>query len=164
MPQNDLFLNTLREWMEAAMHRSFHAFIRHTRESDLSLSQVNTLFRLFHRGPGSVNDLAGHLGVTKAAVSQLLDPLIAAGLVQRTENPEDRRMKLIALTAEGRLLVEKIRNTRHAWLSDLSGGLSEDEKAQLLPAINLLNQKTRELSPEGDLHCQPDTKENEGNN
>jgi len=159
MSDSDPFLNSLRAWMEAAMHRSFHAFIRHTRQSDLSLSQVNTLFYLYHRGPGSVNDLADHLGVTKAAVSQLLDPLIAAGLIQRSENPEDRRSKLIALTEKGQTQVEKSRDMRHAWLSELGAVLSDSEKQQLLPAIRLLNQKTRGLAPEHQGRCQPDAKE-----
>jgi DNA-binding MarR family transcriptional regulator len=159
MSQTDPFLTALRAWMEAAMHRSFHAFIRHTRQSDLSLSQVNTLFYLHHRGPGSVNDLAEHLGVTKAAVSQLLDPLIASGLAQRSENPADRRSKLIALTEKGQTQVKKSRDTRHAWLSELAQVLSEAEKAQLLPAIQLLNQKTRSLAPEHHRDCQPDAKE-----
>lgn len=158
MSQSDPFLDSLRAWMEASMHRSFHAFIRHTRESDLSLSQVNTLFRLYHRGPGSVNDLAAHLGITKAAVSQLLDHLISAGLAQRSENPEDRRSKLIALTEKGQTQVEKSRDTRHAWLSELTQVLTDGEKAQLLPAIQLLNQKTRELLPYHHPPCQADAK------
>jgi len=149
------FLNALREWMEASMHRSFHAFIRHNRESDLSLSQVNALFRLYHHGGSSVNDLANHLGITMAAVSQLLDPLIAAGLVLRSENPRDRRMKLIALTENGKGVVEKSMATRHAWLSELTRVLSDTEKVQLLPAIKLLNQRTRELKVEGNRPCEP---------
>ena len=158
MPQQDLFLDTLREWMETAMHRSFHAFIRHTRESDLSLSQVNALFRLYHRGPASVNDLAAHLGVTKAAVSQLLDPLFTAGLAQSSENPDDRRMKQIALTAAGRRQVEKSMNTRHAWLINLAQGLSESEKEMLLPAIQLLTRRTLEIEVE---RCRPDCQKND---
>jgi len=154
LPQEDQFLDALREWMETAMHRSFHAFIRHNRESDLSLSQVNALFRLHHHGPGSVNDLTRHLGLTKAAVSQLLDPLLGAGLVQSTENPDDRRMKLIALTDKGRRVVEKAMNTRHAWLSDLALALTETEKAQLLPAIRLLTRRTLESDIErGQQDC-----------
>lgn len=141
------------------MHRSFHAFIRHTRQSDLSLSQVNALFRLYHHGSGPVNELANYLGITRAAVSQLLDPLFDAGLVLRSENPDDRRVKLIALTDKGRLVVEQIMNTRHAWLSELSQVLSESEKAQLLPAIQLLNQKTREIPADCHRPCRQDAKE-----
>ena len=139
------------------MHRSFHAFIRHNRESDLSLSQVNALFRLHHHGSGSVNELANYLGITTAAVSQLLDPLFTAGLILRSENPDDRRMKLIALTEKGKLLVEKSMNTRHAWLSELSQVLSDSEKEQLLPAIRLLNQRTRKLNVERNPLCKHDS-------
>ncbi len=146
MPQDDPFFDALCEWMEMSMHRSFHAFIRHIRDSDLSLSQVNSLFYLYHRGPGSVNDLANYLGVTMAAVSQLLDGLISAGLVLRSENPDDRRMKLLALTEKGLALVEKSKFQRHAWLSDLSEVLSDSEKEQLLPSIELLVQRTHDLS------------------
>lgn len=139
------------------MHRSFHAFIRHNRESELSLSQVNALFRLYHHGASSVNDLASHLGITMAAVSQLLDPLIDKRLVLRSENPEDRRKKLIALTEKGKGLVVKSMNTRHAWLSELSGVLSDAEKESLLPAIKLLNQRIRELRIERNRPCEPDS-------
>jgi len=140
------------------MHRSFHAFIRLIRKSNLSFSQVNTLFRLYHHGPGPVNDLAHHLGITMAAVSQLLDPLMAEGLVLRSENPNDRRMKRIALTEKGRLLVEKGMHTRHAWLSELSEALSDSEKAQLLPAIKLLNQRTQDITGERGRLCRPEAK------
>ena len=157
MSAEDTFLAALREWMEASMHRSFHAFIRLNRESDLSLSQVNALFRLYHHGASSVNDLANHLGVTMAAVSQLLAPLIDKGLVLRSEDPQDRRKKLIALTEMGKDLVNKSMNIRHAWLSDLSQILSEDEKENLLPAVKLLNQRTRELKVEGKKPCEPET-------
>jgi len=157
LSDEDTFLNALREWMEASMHRSFHAFIRHNRESDLSLSQVNALFRLFHHGASSVNDLANHLGITTAAVSQLLDPLIVGDLVLRSENPKDRRMKLIALTEKGQAMVEKSMNTRHAWLSELSRSLSDAEKEELLPAIKLLNQQTRKLKVVGKRPCETDS-------
>ena len=70
-----------------------------------------------------------------------------------------RRMKLIALTDKGKTQVEKSRDTRHAWLSELSQVLSDAEKAQLLPAIRLLNQKTRNLPVDHHPPCQPDAKE-----
>ncbi len=156
MAVEDIFLSALREWMEASMHRSFHAFIRHNRESDLSLSQVNALFRLYHHGGSSVNDLAHHLGITTAAVSQLLDPLIDKGLVLRSEDSQDRRKKLIALTEMGKELVKNSMNTRHAWLSELSRELSDAEKEELLPAIKLLNKNTRKLMVDGNQPCKPD--------
>lgn len=132
------------------MHRSLNAFIRHNRESDLSFSQVNTLFRLYHHGPSSVNALADHLGITKAAVSQLLDPLIADGFVVRSEDLEDRRKKLIELTDAGRELVKKSMRTRHAWMEDLVKEFSVEEKERILPALQLLTTRSRTLYKDHD--------------
>jgi DNA-binding MarR family transcriptional regulator len=47
-------------------------------------------------------DLADLLGVTKQAASQLLDAMELGGYVQRRDDPEDARAKLVALTPRGR--------------------------------------------------------------
>jgi DNA-binding MarR family transcriptional regulator len=149
------FTNTLRDWVEVSMQRSMHAFIRYARSSALSFSQVNSLFRLYHHGTSPVNDLADHLGISMPAVSQLLAPLEETGLIQRTEDPNDRRVKQIALTEKGTLFVKDSMRARHAWLDDLSHLLSDDEKDQILPALQLLTRCAHQLkgkSHQDDLH------------
>lgn len=145
MLENDQFLNLLREWAEVSMRHSMHAFIRHNRESGFSLSQINTLFRLYHHGQCGVNDLADHLGVTKAAVSQLLDHLVDAGLLLRSEDPHDRRSKQIVLTEKGSQTVKMTMRARHAWVDDLALTLSAGEKEYILPALSSLVEKSRQL-------------------
>jgi DNA-binding MarR family transcriptional regulator len=138
MSEEALFLKTLRSWAENAMHRSMHAFFQHNRESGLSFSLVNTLFHIFHHGPASVNNLAKHLGITKAAVSQLLDHLFETGLILRMEDPDDRRAKRILLTEKGEQAVRSGIAARHAWLKSLAEKLSPSEQAQILPGLQLL--------------------------
>ncbi len=152
MSDQDLFLTALREWVEESMHRSMHAFIRHNRQSSHSLSQTNSLFRLYHRGASPVSDLADHLGITMAAVSQLLAPMEETGLIQRTEDPDDRRVKMIALTEKGAQTVREAMRARHAWLDDLAALLTGEEKETVLPALLLLNQTAQQLRIE--LHRQ----------
>ncbi len=145
MSNGDLFLNTLRELIETSTHRSMQAFIRHNRQSSLSLSQVNTLFRLYYHSPSPVNDLADHLGITMAAVSQLLNQLIDAGYILRTTSAEDRRVKLITLTEQGLLSVMKSIHARHAWVEDLADLFTQNEKEQLLPLLQIMNERTQTL-------------------
>jgi DNA-binding MarR family transcriptional regulator len=145
MSGNDPLAEALREWVEASMHRSMHAFIRYTRKSALSFSQVNTLFRLHHHGASPVNDLADHLGISMPAVSQLLAPLEETGVIQRTEDPNDRRVKQIALTDKGTQFVQESMSARHGWLDDLTASLSDEDKDQILPALLLLNHYARQL-------------------
>ena len=52
-------------------------------------------------GPKSQLALAQYLGLDRTVMTYLLDDLEAAGLVQRTPDPADRRVRRIALTGEG---------------------------------------------------------------
>ena len=145
MSGQEAFIEALRNWMEESMHRSMHAFIRHNRKSSLSLSQISSLFRLYHHGACPVNDLADHLGITMAAVSQLLAPLEENGLILRTEDRTDRRVKRIALTEKGTRRVQESMLARHAWLDDMAALLTAEEKDQILTAINLMNKHAGQL-------------------
>ena len=49
-----------------------------------------------------VSELAERVGVTKQAISQLLDDLEGAGVVARIADPADARGRLVVFTAEGR--------------------------------------------------------------
>ena len=53
-------------------------------------------------------DLASMLGVTKQAVSKLLDPMEAAGLVRRLTDPGDARVKIVELAPRGRKLLAAV--------------------------------------------------------
>ncbi|MFG2312484.1 MarR family winged helix-turn-helix transcriptional regulator [Streptomyces sp. NPDC048566] len=50
----------------------------------------------------TVTDLAGHLGVTKQAASQLVEELVRKGYVRRLPHPDDARARLIVPTERGR--------------------------------------------------------------
>ena len=54
--------------------------------------------------------LAQRAGVTKQAMSQLVADLVAKGYVERREDPNDRRSRIVLLTEKG---MEAIRSARH---------------------------------------------------
>jgi DNA-binding MarR family transcriptional regulator len=60
------------------------------------------LLRALELRPMTLTALGAFLGVTKQAVGPVVDDMEAAGLVERRPSPDDRRAKLVALTAEGR--------------------------------------------------------------
>lgn len=60
------------------------------------------VIRALHDQPLPLARLAELLDVTKQAAQQTVDEMQAAGLVERRDDPEDRRRKLLALTADGR--------------------------------------------------------------
>ena len=60
------------------------------------------VIRALHDRPLPLARLAELLDVTKQAAQQTVDEMQAAGLVERQDDPEDRRRELLALTADGR--------------------------------------------------------------
>ncbi len=73
--------------------------------------------------PRTMSEIATFLRCDNSNVTGIVDGLEARGLAERTASPGDRRVKLIALTAEGRRLRARLmREARKppAWLKNLS--------------------------------------------
>ncbi len=83
-------------------------------------------------------DLAASLGIEGPSLVRLIDSLITKGLIERSEDGRDRRAKLLRLTPEGLILVDRIRKT----VTDLEDGLfssfDDDEIAQFADLVQRL--------------------------
>src|SRR5262245_10345643 len=76
---------------------------------NLSPSQFNVLNLLHGKPTGSSQiDLSRDLIMHRSNVTGLVDRLQARGLVQRTDDPVDRRVYRVVLTSEGATLLERI--------------------------------------------------------
>jgi DNA-binding MarR family transcriptional regulator len=144
MSSSDPFVTTLHSWIEIFMRRSMHNFIRYSKESGLSMSQIGALFRI-HRVTCGVSDLGDNLGITKAAASQMLDRLVQQELILRTEDPNDRRSKKIILSEKGCQTLQDSMDARQEWLNELAVILSPSEKEQIISALNILIQRTKQI-------------------
>ena len=150
MSDTDPFVSTINQWLEVFRGRATRNFIRYARESGLSMSQLGTLFHLNKMGSSGVTDLGDHLGVTSAAASQLLERLVKQGLIQRTENPNDRRVKQIELTEQGCHVLEEAIWVQQGWLKELAQMLTASEKNQIVQALDLMIAKTTILNQKQD--------------
>lgn len=129
------------------MHRSMREFKRFMDATGLSFSQINILMRLFHGGSAGVSEIGDQLGVTNPAASQAVDRLVQLGLIERTEDPEDRRAKRLALTQKGRTLIEKGVEVRSQWIEGLTDALTPEQQNMIISALTLLTEaahKTKE--------------------
>lgn len=73
-------------------------------ELDLHLGQEMVLEALWTRGALSQSDLAEHSGVRRATITVALKPLERAGLIERTCDPDDRRVMRVVATEKSRQL------------------------------------------------------------
>jgi DNA-binding MarR family transcriptional regulator len=106
------------------------------RPGELSFAQYGMLFGLGEAGELSVRELALAADLAPATVTQMLDSLEAAGLVERVRSRRDRRVVLISLTERGAELVA----ARRARFEPLwRGALAEFGEDELLIAARVLD-------------------------
>jgi DNA-binding MarR family transcriptional regulator len=133
------------------MRRSMRELVQFSKDSGMSMTQLSTLMHLHHQGACGVSDIGSHLGVTSAAASQMIDRLVQQGLLERSEDPLDRRVKQIRVTAKGRQLIEAGIKARRSWMEDLTTALTPEEQARITQALVLLTQAAGRLERSGQL-------------
>lgn len=82
----------------------------------------------FERAPG---ELAEHTMVTTGAMTKRVDRLERAGLVSRRASESDGRGRVVALTPQGREVIDRAFSEHMANERRLLAALTEDEAAQL---------------------------------
>jgi MarR family transcriptional regulator, transcriptional regulator for hemolysin len=94
------------------------------------------LLHLHNLGDGvRQKDLAASIGIEGPSLVRLLDTLSTKGLIRRLEDSTDRRAKLLFLTPEGQLLVDRIQETVMSLENQLFGAFSEGEISRIADCI-----------------------------
>ncbi|HVH04164.1 MAG TPA: MarR family transcriptional regulator [Amaricoccus sp.] len=75
---------------------------------ELTTTQFAALAKLAERGPLSQNQLGRATAMDAATIKGVVGRLVTRGLVATTPDVEDRRRLVIALTAEGRALHDRV--------------------------------------------------------
>jgi DNA-binding MarR family transcriptional regulator len=103
----------------------------------ISLEQFHVL-RHIRSGFRSVADLAEKKQISRSAVSQAVEALVAKGLVTRTQESEDRRCVLLGLTPRAAKVLEENYEENRAWMREVMAGLDEAELAAVGRAMAIL--------------------------
>jgi MarR family transcriptional regulator, 2-MHQ and catechol-resistance regulon repressor len=110
----------------------------------LSLSQTglgNSDFRvlevLLHQGPLPVNTIGPKVWLTPGSISVAVDRLEKRALVNR-KSTDDRRVRLVELTAKGRTLIARISREHAAAMEEAAAILSKEERLVLLRLLKKL--------------------------
>ena len=128
-----------------SMHLNMNRNMQFIQEHDLSFIQLNSLMFIHRPGCSNIQNLADYIGVTKAAVSQMVDRLVESGLISREEDPIDRRSKLICLSETGEKLVQKAVLTRRKWVPDLAVSLTDTQVEEACQIFEIVNEKLKQI-------------------
>lgn len=111
----------------------------------LSVTQVKTLHALDHCVEAvSVGDVSEELGISQAAASRTIEGLLRRGWVERREDPSDRRMKRVSITAAGREVAGRLTDARLQGLEAFAASLSPEQRAGLHTALAALDHPEHE--------------------
>ena len=145
MELSESLLITLMSWIEVFMRRSMRNFFLYAKQNGFSITQIATLFLIRRKGTTSVSNISGELEITIPAASQLLDRLVQQGLVVRSEDPNDRRLKQITLSKQGEFVLKEGLHARQIWLEDLIQLMSPAEQEQVIAALSIMLAKADQL-------------------
>src|SRR3990170_4584157 len=105
-------------------------------ELDLSISQFRCLILLGrHTEALPINELADRLDLTLATAGRNVDRLLAHGLVERREDPQDRRVRLVSLSDTGRSIMTEIDPPRRNALVAFAQSLDPADRDRLTAAL-----------------------------
>jgi DNA-binding MarR family transcriptional regulator len=134
--------------------QTFHTFARSTAAEwlhlDLSMAQLKALFVLMHEQPVPIGALADRLGLGMSGGSHLVDRLVQEGLVERSEDPDNRRRTLIRLTPHAESLVRRLQQGRLEQVRRCLRRMEEADLEVLLRGLRALDAAAH-VAEEGEL-------------
>jgi DNA-binding MarR family transcriptional regulator len=106
-------------------------------ELDVSITHMKTLHVLADDGEQvSVKELSDRLGLSLPGASRIVDALLRRGWLERREDPDDRRIKRVGITVEGRKVLDQIESARLAGLEGYAASLTPEQRTRLSSALS----------------------------
>src|ERR1700736_5619359 len=129
--------------------KAFQALVPHAagsiKRTKLGDSDFRVLEVLLHKGPLPVNTIGPKVWLTPGSISVAVDRLEKKGLVRR-RNTDDRRVRLVELTAKGRALITKTFREHATAMEKAAGVLSNEERLTLLGLLKKFGKGGKEES------------------
>ena len=130
--------------------KTYRAMLAKSEESKKNVGLGDSDFRvleaLLHKGPLPVNVIGEYIELTTGSITTAIDRMEAKWLVIRKNHPEDRRVRLVELTAKGRRVIEKAHAQHSKEMERAMSALTRDERAGLVELLTRLG-KTEQESP-----------------
>ncbi|TDD71617.1 MarR family transcriptional regulator [Jiangella aurantiaca] len=130
------FVRALEAFLRQLSCTKADSDLRSMIELDLSISQFRCLILLSrHTEALPINELADRLDLTLATAGRNVDRLVAHNLVERREDPHDRRVRLVSLSDTGRTIMTEIDEARHNAIRAFARSLDPADRDRLTAAL-----------------------------
>lgn len=126
-------------------------------DAKVTLPQLRVLVMLRDGTSMNMAAVAEGLGVNPSNASRTCDRLVRSGLLDRRDDPDDRRNVALTLMPAGRRLVDSMLGQREAVFAQVVSRMSTKERSHLAAGLTAFNEAAASLSTdvgslEGDGH------------
>jgi len=132
--------------LEYVLAHIIQDFMKFMRQTGLSAPQINALLYIYHsqNGECGLSEISGLTDSSEPAASQLVERLVQQGLVERTEDPLDRRNKKLRLTDKCLKLIQN-GITSNTFLVDLMISMPAKQRETVHTAFRYLAQAGKQI-------------------
>jgi DNA-binding MarR family transcriptional regulator len=137
-------LPVFHDELEYILAHIIQDFMQFMHQTGLSRPQIHALLHIYHAGECQISEIGALTDSSPAAASQLVERLVQQGLVQRSEDPINRRVKKLRLTDRS---LELIRQgvTSNRFLVELLDTLPPEQREMVHLALGYLAQASRQI-------------------
>src|ERR1700751_1009968 len=114
-------------------------------ETGIDDTDFRILEALLSKGPLPVNGIGPKVFLTPGSISTAVDRLVERGLVSRVESPEDRRVRIVSLTAKGKELIAPIFRKHAAEIRKVFADVSPKELRALETTLKKMGKRAESL-------------------
>ncbi len=127
-----------------------HIRSRLRQQFDITLPRFDLMAQLERAPKGmKMGELSKRMMVTGGNVTGITDQLVGEGLIERLDNPGDRRAYIVKLTPEGRKAFKKMAKAHENWIVELFGGIDETQRAELYALLAKVKSHATEVTSLG---------------
>ncbi len=113
----------------------------------VTVPQFRALVVLASTGPQRMGDLAERIGIHPSTLTRTVERLEAAGLIERTTVPGNRREVRVELLEAGSTLVATVMESRRAEVQAIMDGLNDEEREQVRRGMEIFARAAGEPEP-----------------
>jgi len=97
-------------------------------EENLSFSQVAALHIIDRENSVNINDISIKLNLSMSATSRLINELVKKDFIERNEDQENRRSKILSLTSKGKRFMDTLSIERVKIMEESSSSIMKLKK------------------------------------
>jgi DNA-binding MarR family transcriptional regulator len=128
-------------WLRFVSNHVSLAFTKKVEAKGVTVAEWVLMRQMYESGDCNPSQLADQLGITRGAISKLIERLCQKDLTTRTATANDRRYQSVALTTQGKRLVPALARLADENDQQFFGHLGDKQRTQLHSLLQELVQR-----------------------